>query len=156
LSGFPLLILTTLSGMARHLAVTSCFHVPIVLGIAVSLLVGLAACDVFGGDTTPPDAPTGLVGTSQDGAVVLEWSAPGDSDVDGYNMYRAESHFSDTSSAQKLNGERLVGETAYRDDGAANGTTYHYRVTAVDEASNESDLSSSVEKTAFPDPPDEP
>jgi fibronectin type 3 domain-containing protein len=142
--------------MVLHLAVTSCTRIPTVLGVGTLLLVGLTACDVFRGDTTPPEAPTELAGTSQDGAVVLEWSAPGDSDVDGYNMYRAESHFSDTGSAQKLNGERLVGETAYRDDGAVNGTTYHYRVTAVDEANNESDLSSSIEKTAFSDPPDEP
>jgi len=55
-----------------------------------------------------------------------------------------------------LNESDLVGEASYRDDEAGNVTTYFYRVSAVDESDNESDLSGMVEKTPFPDPPDDP
>jgi len=127
------------------------------------LMAGLTACDSSGDDpseeeedTTAPGTPSGLEGTSGDGSVALEWSAPGASDLEGYNVYRSESSFSNPSGAQMLNGSDLVGEASYRDDEAGNGTTYFYRVSAVDESDNESDLSGMVEKTPFPDPPDDP
>jgi fibronectin type 3 domain-containing protein len=136
---------------------------PATFFLMLLILAGLTACDSSGGgppeeeeDTTAPGTPSGLEGTSGDGSVALEWSAPGASDLEGYNVYRSESSFSNPSGAQMLNESDLVGEASYRDDEAGNVTTYFYRVSAVDESDNESDLSGMVEKTPFPDPPDDP
>jgi fibronectin type 3 domain-containing protein len=107
-------------------------------------------------DRTPPAAPSELSGTSEDGAVALEWNAPSASDLSGHRVYRSESSFSDPDAATRANDDGLVSGTSYTDDGAANGTTYYYRVAAVDDAGNESTLSGEAQKTPFPDPPDEP
>ncbi|PSQ85584.1 MAG: cellulose 1,4-beta-cellobiosidase, partial [Bacteroidetes bacterium QS_3_64_15] len=125
---------------------------------ALLLFFSASACDSGGGeeDTTPPSAPSALAGTSEDGAVALEWNAPSSGDLDGHRVYRSESSFSNAGAATLIGGDGLVSGATYTDDGAANGTTYFYRVTAVDEAGNEIDLSGAVEKTPFPDPPDDP
>jgi len=107
-------------------------------------------------DTTAPAAPSNLSGSTEDGAVSLGWSAPSASDMDGYNVYRAASDFSSASDAQQINSGGPVGEASYRDDTVENGTGYYYRVTAVDEAGNESGLSKNVEQTPLPDPPGNP
>jgi fibronectin type 3 domain-containing protein len=124
--------------------------------LALLLLAGLAACDSSSEDTTPPAAPSELGGTSEAGAVALEWSAPSDAAIDGYNVYRSKNSFSSTGDAQRLNGSNTVSESDFRDDEVENGTTYYYRVAAVDETGNESDLSPGVEKTPFGEPPSRP
>ncbi len=85
-------------------------------------------------DATPPAAPTGLVATAGDGQNQLAWSASTESDLAGYNVYRATAAAGPFSLA---NGS-LVTATAFVDGGLTNGTTYHYLVTAVDTSSNES------------------
>lgn len=107
-------------------------------------------------DRTAPGTPSQLEGRSENGAIALAWAAPGDKDVAGYAVYRSESSFSSTENAEKVNGDAPVDETSYTDGSTENGTTYYYRVAAEDEASNESALSNSVQKTPFPDPPSEP
>ena len=134
-------------------------RVVVILSLA-TLLLSTAACDSSnsGGntDTTPPAAPSSLTGTSGDGVITLEWNAPSDNDLDGYLVYRSGSAFSDASGAQRVSGDAPIEQPVYDDTEVENGTTYYYRVAAVDEAGNESDLSSSVDKPPFPDPPDEP
>jgi len=144
------------------------FAAPVVFLLAGFLLAGLAACDSSGSggdedppppseeDTTAPAAPTGLAGTSEEGAVALEWSAPSAEDLNGHRVYRSESSFSGTGAATLVSEGSLVSGETYGDESAENGTTYFYRVAAVDEAGNESSLSGMVEKTPFPNPPDKP
>jgi len=106
-----------------------------------------------GGDTTAPAAPAGLTGESMDSAIELSWEAVDADDLEEYNVYRG------TESGVGTSGDPLAGglsETGYVDEGAENGTTYYYVVTAVDTASNASDPSGEVEKTPFDDPPDRP
>jgi TolB protein len=133
--------------------------------LALSLVLFVAGCGAVGSgddddgdgggggedgpeDTTAPAAPSGLSGASQDGAVGLTWSAVGADDLDGYNVYRASSSIDDVADLSPQNGELLT-ETSFVDESAENGTTYHYAVTAVDTASNESGPSGAVEKTPF-------
>jgi len=103
-----------------------------------------------GGVDLPPEAPTGLATTAGDAQVDLSWDANSESDLDGYNVYRATSSFSDPANATKVNGSLVTG-TSFTDTGLSNGTTYHYRLTAVDDGANESSLSG--EATATPTDP---
>lgn len=106
-------------------------------------------------DTTAPSAPGGLAATSGDGEVGLTWDASGASDLDGYNVYRDTEAFSSIGDRSPLNSAPLS-ETSFTDGDVTNGTTYVYRITAVDTNDNESDLSGEVEVTPFPAPPDRP
>lgn len=85
-------------------------------------------------DTTAPAAPTGLTGAGGVSQVALSWTANTDSDLAGYNVYR---------NGAKVNGS-LVKGTNYTDTGLTNGTSYTYRLTAVDLDGNESAPSAAV------------
>ena len=87
---------------------------------------------------TPPAAPTGLVATAGDAQVSLDWANSGESDLAGYNVYRSTTG---GSGYLKLNGP-LATTSAYLDTTASNGVTYYYVVTAVDNGTNESGVSS--------------
>ena len=65
--------------------------------------------------------------------VDLSWNASTSSDVTGYNVYRSP----DGSSWKKMNAN-LVGSTVYTDATVANGSTYYYAATSVDNSSHES------------------
>jgi hypothetical protein len=109
-----------------------------------------------GEDTTAPASPSSLKGTSGDSAIDLTWDAVGADDLDGYNVYRATSSIGDLSGLSPQNGSLIADTTGYRDGSVENGTTYHYVVTAVDTAANESGPSGEIEKTPFDDPPSRP
>jgi rhamnogalacturonan endolyase len=94
-------------------------------------------------DTTAPLAPTGLSATAWDATVSLDWNDNGESDLDGYNIYRSTTSGSGYS---RLNG-LLLSSSNYTDNSVTNGTTYYYVVTAVDKSSNESNYSSEVSAT---------
>jgi hypothetical protein len=89
-------------------------------------------------DNTPPAPPTGITVVNGDNRVDLTWNNNYESDLAGYNVYYAYSY----------NGKyTLIGSTSdnyFIDDGASNGTTYYYAVTAYDYNGNESDLSYDV------------
>jgi len=124
------------------------------------LVVGLAvtSCDLpgFGSDDSPPDSPTGLSADSEDSAIVLDWETVQVGDLSGYNVYRSTSKIGDISGVDPVNGDSPASDASYTDNATENGATYHYVVTAVDKAGNESDPSGEVQKTPFADPPDRP
>ena len=91
-------------------------------------------------DFTPPSVPAGLYVRAADGTVSLYWNDNGESDLDGYNVYRSTISGSDYT----LLNTSLLSSSNYIDNDVINGTTYYYVVTAVDTASNESDASSEV------------
>lgn len=107
-------------------------------------------------DTTPPSAPGGIDGESGDEIIELSWSANSEDDLEGYNLYRSRESFSSNSSMDPVNGSDLLTETGYSDQEVENGTTYYYRLTAIDDSGNESSLSSQVKVTPFSDPPGRP
>ncbi len=100
----------------------------------------------------PPAAPAGVTASHGDTRVNLSWDANTESDLAGYNLYRSESTPVDTSAAP-LNGATLLTTTSYVDTAVTNDVTYHYVVTAVDTAGNESDPATEVSATPAPLPP---
>ncbi|MGA1522338.1 MAG: S8 family serine peptidase, partial [Planctomycetota bacterium] len=101
-----------------------------------------------GGDVTPPAAPTGLTVAAGNATVALDWSNNTESDLAGYTVYRSTSAGGPFSA---LNAS-LLAASAYTDNAVVNGTTYYYRVTAVDTSGNES--ASSSTRSGTPRAPD--
>lgn len=119
------------------------------------LLIIATGCDTTDPDTTPPAAPSGLSATSGASSVELQWSAPPDDDVAGYNIYRSTGSTPDPSTGTPVNDSPVTG-TTFTDSGLTNGTMYTYRITAVDDSDNESPGSDSAAATPFGDPPARP
>jgi len=88
-------------------------------------------------DTTPPAAPTGLVATSGDGSVGLDWAVNIEPDLDSYTVYR-----STTSGSNYVVVASGLASNTNTDNTVTNGTMYYYVVTASDSSANESAYSS--------------
>jgi glucose/arabinose dehydrogenase len=103
-----------------------------------------------GGDTTPPDAPTGLGAAVSGSTANLSWNAAGDNvGVTGYNVHR-----STTSGFVPSLSNRIAQPTgtSYADSGRAPGT-YYYLVTAEDAAGNVGPPSNQASATIVNNPP---
>ena len=99
----------------------------------------------LGGAASPPGAPTGLNAIAGDAQVALTWTRPafdGGSPITGYKVYRGTSPGSE-SLLPTIADHR---STTYTDTTAANGTTYYYKVTAVN-ALGEGPLSNEASAT---------
>jgi hypothetical protein len=93
----------------------------------------------------PPAAPTGLSALAGNASVSLSWSAPafdGGSPLTGYKVYRSTS--TGTESFLANTGSTA---TSYTDSSAANGTTYYYKVSAVNQLVGEGPLSGEASAT---------
>ena len=109
---------------------------------AIVLLVSLVATGCQEGvnrvDVNPPNPPNGLWTETGDNFIELFWNANRESDVAGYNVFVSDEY----------DGRyELIGSTRspyYLDNGARNGNTYYYAVTAYDFDGNESGLSRDV------------
>ncbi|MDD9206008.1 Ig-like domain-containing protein, partial [Georgenia sp. 10Sc9-8] len=88
-------------------------------------------------DTEAPEAATALTAEAGDSVVDLAWAASPSADVTGYRVYRTLDP-GGIADGELVSGEALVTELAFSDTTVTNGTTYHYAVTAVDGAGNES------------------
>jgi hypothetical protein len=99
----------------------------------------------FNIDVTPPGAPTGLTATGVIGAVNLSWTASGDPDVAGYNVYRGT--VTGVYDSTPINGTLVTGMT-YGDTTGTADIPYYYVVKAVDTSANVS--AASGEATATP------
>jgi hypothetical protein len=86
--------------------------------------------------------PTGLVQRVGDRSVILHWDAVDDSDVSGYQVYRAPS----TTGPFEPRGATFP-TNHFVDFEVENGTTYRYRVLAVDSAGQEDHHSASISAT---------
>ena len=83
---------------------------------------------------TVPDAPTGLAAVPGNGQVTLSWAAPasdGGSPVTGYIIYQGTSPGGETGTP--VNGPPVTA-TSYTVTGLTNGTTYYFKVVAVNAA----------------------
>src|SRR4051812_45608899 len=90
--------------------------------------VSTITVNVQNGAANPPGAPAFNSATAGNGSVALSWSAPtsdGGSPVTGYKVYRS------TSSGSEALLTTLGNQTSLTDTGLANGTTYYYKVSAV-------------------------
>jgi hypothetical protein len=99
-----------------------------------------------------PTAPLGLTASGGNGSVGLSWSVPasnGGSPVTGYNIYRSTSPGGEGTTAIQTG----VTTTSYTDSTVTNGTTYYYKVAAVNAGgtspqSNEASATPSVPSAA--------
>jgi acetyl esterase/lipase len=90
-------------------------------------------------DTTPPDPPTGLHASIQNGAVSLRWNDNTEADLASYSIYRRTVAGS-TANPIATN----LMSSAYLDETVTTETTYYYVATAVDTSGNESVFSAEV------------
>ncbi len=98
--------------------------------------------DSIAQDKTPPSIPIGLSAIAMDQSVYLTWQKNGEADVKIYRIYGGNS-----------SNARIQIDSVYQPDSTktimnlTNGLTYYFRITAVDTAGNESDLSNEVGAT---------
>jgi hypothetical protein len=93
-----------------------------------------------------PNAPANLVILSGDQSVILHWDRPANSQISGYNIYRAASP---TGPFQMIN-TGLAFSPGYCDLSISNHQTYYYQVTALDTGGHES--ARSADAVANPHP----
>jgi hypothetical protein len=93
-------------------------------------------------DTTGPSAPGNVTNTSvSSSAISISWSAPTDSpDIDKYLVYRSDVAAGPIAYTPSST-------TKYEDKNVSSGTTYTYRVSALDKAGNEGSKSSAFSIT---------
>ncbi|MDI6822444.1 MAG: Ig-like domain-containing protein [Actinomycetota bacterium] len=88
----------------------------------------------------PPSSPRNLIATSKEDGINLTWSPNPETDIAGYNIYRAT--FQD-GPFEKINQE-LVTSTSFKDTGINLDDSYYYFIKAVDETGKESEASQTV------------
>lgn len=90
---------------------------------------------------TLPQTPQNLTAIPGNQRVTVTWSPNTESDINKYNIYR----FSMPPTA--LIDSVFHPDTTYIDTGLTNSLTYHYHITAVDSAGNESGASNTISAT---------
>ncbi|HEV2292878.1 MAG TPA: carbohydrate-binding protein [Tepidisphaeraceae bacterium] len=85
-------------------------------------------------DTTPPAAPSGLTLTPSTGGILLDWADNTESDIAGYQVWRAASP---SGPFTKLN-DTLLTNSTFNDTTAPGGQVSYYAVFALDQSGNPS------------------
>ena len=85
-------------------------------------------------DSQGPDTPAGLTVSPSGAGADLSWTANTDSDLAGYVVYRAEGT---STSYTRLTASPVTG-TTFRDAALTPGSSYRYRIAAVDTSGNPS------------------
>ncbi|GAA0586777.1 hypothetical protein GCM10010172_84760 [Paractinoplanes ferrugineus] len=93
------------------------------------------------GDSTAPAVPAGVRTVLGKGSVSVTWSAVGDNDLAGYDVYRS------AGGAAPVRVATGVTATSYSDTTVTVGTAYAYTVKALDTAGNVSDSSDPASAT---------
>ena len=88
-------------------------------------------------DVTPPAAPSQLAASGTPSSVDLGWTAPADTDVVGYRVYRSASS-PVALTGTPISGATPIAATTFRDSATFGGSSYHYAVVAVDALGNTS------------------
>ena len=93
-------------------------------------------------DIFPPEVPTGLTASVGIGAIELAWTRNTESDFKEYRVFRSEENGPYIQIAAGLEGP------VYSDHQIQSGKHYRYRVSAVDQAGNQSEPSEPIEVAA--------
>ena len=104
---------------------------------------------LFPPDVLPPAVPVDVAAIPGNAQVTIGWTANGEPDLAGYNVYRRTSS---TTFGAPLNATLLTNPT-YLDTSVTNETDYFYAVTAVDVFNNQSGLSNEASATPSTNPP---
>jgi gliding motility-associated-like protein len=113
--------------------------------IAFSDVAGNAGTPVSTGtgsvtfDRTAPAVPAGLTAASGDTQVILNWTANSEPDLANYRIL-----FGTSPSPTTFLADVPAGTTTFTNVGLINGTTYYYRIQAIDQVGNASALSADV------------
>ena len=84
--------------------------------------------------TEPPARPTGLSATASLDSVTLTWDDPGDDSITGYVILRRVRENDVGGDFSELVADTGTAATTYTDDTVAAGTTYTYRIKAINGA----------------------
>ncbi len=93
------------------------------------------------GDETPPQAPASVQTTNKVGKVTVSWGSVPDNDLERYKVYYGTTGGFSTASAF---GTDTADVTSYDHSSEYYGTTFAYKVSAIDYSKNESNLSAEV------------
>ena len=80
-----------------------------------------------------PDKPTGLSATATHDSITLTWDNPGDDSITGYVVLRRNRDTDDKGHFDELVADTGTAATTYTDDTVAAGTSYTYRIKAINE-----------------------
>ena len=95
-------------------------------------------------DTTPPAIPAGVsVSAPTSTSLTVSWTANNEADLLGYNVYQATSA---TGTFTKRNSAPVTG-TSFVAGGLSSGATFFFKVSSLDDASNESAQSAAASGT---------
>lgn len=98
-------------------------------------------------DNIAPMAPSGLIASvTQPNAINLAWDEPVDEDFSYFRVYRSEEANFDPTAIEPI---AELAEFDFSDTELVAGTSYYYKITAVDANGNESDYSPEVSATAL-------
>jgi len=103
-------------------------------------------------DTTPPSSPKGVYSITGDSAVYIYWEPNDEKDFYTYRIFWAPEF--DGNIPEPDGDFEFMATTKnshYIDRDVKNGTTYYYRLTAVDYSGNESDSSNIIYDTPRPE-----
>lgn len=96
---------------------------------------GLSAAIVVNLDTAVPISPSNLTAQSQSaGKIRLSWTRSSDAGITGYNLYRANTVFTDIAQATKVNSSPLGSQSSSFDDLPPADGVWYFRVVAVNAA----------------------
>ena len=97
-------------------------------------LTSAATAAVAGAQPTePPAKPTGLSATASHDSVTLTWDDPGDDSITGYVILRRVRENDVGGEFSELVPDTGSAATTYTDDAVVAGTTYTYRIKAINE-----------------------
>ena len=97
-------------------------------------------------DHTAPAAPTGATAVPSSGDILVQWPQGTESDLAYYRVYKAQA----ADGTYTLAGDRL-NTLWYRDRSVSQGEESFYKVSAVDQAGNESPRSGTISGKLLPD-----
>ena len=81
-----------------------------------------------------PDKPTGLSATATHDSITLTWDDPGDDSITGYVILRRNRDDDPKGHFDELAADTGTADTTYTDDTVAAGTSYTYRIKAINGA----------------------
>jgi K+-transporting ATPase c subunit len=116
----------------------------LILGLVLVAGLVLAGISLAAAKLKPPASLTAAAG---DAEVTLSWGASGGPRLAGYRVYRRNADGTWPASALATTGKAT---TTYADGGLTNGTSYTYRVTAIDTATPPAESTPSNTASATP------